>query len=83
MENVVDRFHEVFNVYVENVAREIEEVEKFDIKSTKDDKIINFQATFAHPYLYGLLNKRNDFLMLEVKNEELLVYNTSAHVMDN
>ena len=42
MQNAVNRFNDIFVVYVKNVAKEIDEIVSFDITSTKDDKLMYF-----------------------------------------
>lgn len=57
-----------------------EEVKGFVVDSYANDLTINFTAEFVYPYLYGLLNKKKDYLVFEVKNgtnESFFIYNTT------
>lgn len=39
----------------------------FEITSAYNDTNINFTVTFKNPYLYGLLNKKSDRLVIYLK----------------
>jgi hypothetical protein len=63
-------------VYVTNTLKEresIRDIEFYIISNTT----INFTVRFEHPYLYGLLNKKNDLLVFEVLNETFLLANAT------
>jgi hypothetical protein len=86
MTNVVNRFDEIFKVYVKNTMKNIEELKDFEMTSYIDDNStpsFNFTCTFNEPYLYGLLNKKSDYLIFEVRNDtdlptELLILNMTG-----
>lgn len=69
--NIVNHFDDIFKVYVQTVTRDNDELEEFEITSySEEDNSINFACKFYKPYLYGLLNKRNDLFTFEVKQED-------------
>lgn len=55
-------FSQVFDVFVNNTVKEREEIRGI-VFEVVDNKTYNFQVQFTNPYLYGLLNKRNDLLI--------------------
>jgi hypothetical protein len=51
-----------------------------------NDTTINFTVTFSNPYLYGLLNKKTDNLVVYLKataDPSMILYNTTANCMGN
>jgi len=84
---VAANFLDIFNVYVDCRTRNItEEVIGFVITSYANDLTLNFTAEFKYPYLYGLLNKKKDYLTIELKNgtdPALIIYNTTNNVFGN
>ncbi len=88
MTNIKANFLSLFDVYVDCRTRNItEEIIGWEITSTADDETtLNFTAEFIYPYLYGLLNKKKDYLMVALKNETdpaEIIYNTTANVFGN
>ena len=85
--HIVDNFDSIFSVYIDSKTRnKTEEVKGFEITSFADNMTINFTAEFLWPYLYGLLNKKKDYLMLEIRNgtnESDFVYNATYHELGN
>lgn len=72
MTNVVNKFDDIFKVYVKNTMKTIDELKGFEITSYSDtnaSRTINFTCTFNEPYLYGLLNKKSDYLIFQVRND--------------
>jgi hypothetical protein len=58
----------------------------FIITSAEDDSILNFTITLNDPYLFGLLNKKNDNLVIVKKataDASEFLYNTTANVLGN
>jgi hypothetical protein len=67
MTNVVNNFTGLFKVYVDCRTRNItESLKGFVITSNANDMTFNFTAEFIYPYLYGLLNKKKDYLMIDI-----------------
>ena len=87
MSNIRDNFLNLFDVYVDCRTRNItEEIKGWEVTSIADDTSLNFTAEFLYPYLYGLLNKKKDYLMVALKNETdpaQLIYNVTANVFGN
>lgn len=81
MLNVQNNFDDIFHVYVNTTTKEIDEIEKFEIINITDSKTVNFQVTFFEPYLYGLLNKKSDFLTVAIKDPMPLLLNSSGELM--
>ena len=69
MSNIVSNFKNIFRVYVNSIPRNCtDEIIDFVITSSQDDLTFNFTAEFNHPYLYGLLNKKKDYLIIALQN---------------
>jgi hypothetical protein len=87
MTYVAANFLSLFNVYVDCRTRNItEEVLAFVVTSYANDMTLNFTATFKFPYLYGLLNKKKDYLTIALQNgtdPSLIIYNTTNNVFGN
>ena len=65
MTYISKNFLSLFDVYVNSKTRNLtEEIIGFVITSTADDTTLNFTAEFLYPYLYGLLNKKKDYLVV-------------------
>lgn len=81
MSFIADNFRSIFNIYVDCRTRnKTEEIKGFVVDSYDNDLTLNFTAEFVYPYLYGLLNKKKDYLVLEIKNgtnESDFIYNTT------
>jgi hypothetical protein len=63
-----------------------DELLSFEITSTENDLTFNFTAEFQWPYLYGLLNKKKDYLIIGIINNTdpgTIIFNTTADVMGN
>ena len=68
MTSIVNNFDDIFKIYVQTVTKDIDELEEFEITSySEEENSINFACKFYKPYLYGLLNKRDDLLTFEIK----------------
>lgn len=87
MENIVRRWDEFFYVYVDSRAHnETQELLDFEINETYNDTTINFTVTFKSPFLYGLLNKKTDKLVIYMKataDPKELIYNTTENEFGN
>jgi hypothetical protein len=87
MTNIAANFLTYFDVYVNSKTRNLtEEIIGWEITSTADDTTLNFTVEFLYPYLYGLLNKKKDYLVIALVNgtdPSLLIYNTTADVFGN
>jgi hypothetical protein len=87
MTNIAANFLNIFDVYVDCRTRNMsEEILAFDVTSTASDLTLNFTVTFKYPYLYGLLNKKKDYLVIAIQNNTdpaQLIYNTTADVLGN
>ena len=66
MTSIVQNWNDLFLVYVDCRTRNMtEEILLFEITSTSADLTsLNFTVTFKYPYLYGLLNKKKDYLVV-------------------
>lgn len=66
MTSIVANFNDYFLVYVDCRTRNMtEEILLFEITSVGNDSMsLNFTATFKFPYLYGLLNKKQDLFSI-------------------
>lgn len=86
---MVNRFDDIFKVYVKNTLKTIDELKDFEITAhtdTNTSHTLNFTCTFKEPYLYGLLNKKSDYLIFEVRNDtdlptQLLILNMTGEEM--
>jgi len=87
MTNIAENFLSLFDVYVDCKTRnKTEEVKGFVVTSYDNDMTLNFTAEFMWPYLYGLLNKKKDYLVIAVKNgtnESEFIYNTTGYTLGN
>ena len=43
--------------------------------------MVNFTVWFQQPYMYGLLNKKDDLLIFECINSSLLLKNPGAEIL--
>jgi hypothetical protein len=75
-------FYKVFNVYVINTVKEREAIRDIEFNII-NNRTINFTVRFEHPYLYGLLNKKNDLLYFEVLNETFLLANATNQTLSS
>lgn len=58
-------FTGVFDVFVNTTVFEREEIIGINVtKNLGDNRTFNFSIQFNNPYMYGLLNKRSDYLVL-------------------
>lgn len=73
-------FRQVFDVSVNNTLKEREEIRDI-VFEVVDNKTYNFQVKFTNPYLYGLLNKRNDLLIFQCLNETFLLENATNQTL--
>ena len=77
-------FSQIFNVYVNNTQKEREELRDLEISwIANSNTTFNFTARFQEPYMYGLLNKRNDLLIFECLNASLIILNASGEVLSS
>jgi hypothetical protein len=61
------RFNELFDVYVINTVKDRESIRGIEF-TVINDHTVNFTVQFQNPYLYGLLNKKSDYLVFKCKN---------------
>jgi hypothetical protein len=67
MTNIVNNFTGLFSVYVDCRTRNLtESIKSFVITSNANDMTFNFTVSFIFPYLYGLLNKKKDYLNIDI-----------------
>lgn len=68
------QFNELFYLYVKTIDKKEEAIRGIDF-TVIDSQTINFTVRFQNPYMYGLLNKKNDNLIFKCKNcsDETLV----------
>jgi len=87
MTNIVKNFNSIFYVYVNSITRNCtDEIIDFEITESDDDMTFNFTVEFQWPYLYGLLNKKKDYLVIGIinnTNQSGIIFNTTADVMGN
>lgn len=69
-------------VYVNNTLKQREEIRSIEF-NVIDNQTVNFTVRFTNPYLYGLLNKKNDLLIFECLNESALVANFTNQSMSS
>jgi hypothetical protein len=68
LDYVVANWDSLFWVYVDcRTQNNTQEVLAFNITSYSGGNTINFTVTFQDPYLYGLLNKKNDNLVIALQ----------------
>lgn len=67
---------QVFSIYVNNTLKERESIRDIEF-NVIDNQTVNFTVFFQNPYLYGLLNKKNDLLIFECLNETLILANAT------
>lgn len=68
MKFIENNFSKVFKVYINNTEKKREELRDIEYKWFNSNTTFNFTARFQEPYMYGLLNKRNDLLIFECLN---------------
>ncbi len=61
------KFFELFDVYVINTVKERESIRGIEF-TVINNRTINFTVQFQNPYMYGLLNKKSDNLVIKCKN---------------
>jgi len=61
------KFFELFDVYVINTVKERESIRGIEF-TVINNRTINFTVQFQNPYMYGLLNKKSDNLIIKCKN---------------
>lgn len=71
---IVEQFDSIFIVYVNNTLKEREEIKEITSMTRINETQINFTIKFQHPYMYGLLNKRNDLLIFECLTPEAIIF---------
>ena len=87
LNNIVNRWDEYFYVYVDSRAHnETQELLDFYLYEPVNDTTVNFTVTFKNPYLYGLLNKKTDKLVIYLKTtarQEEMIYNFTENEFGN
>jgi hypothetical protein len=84
MSAILSDFNQIFKVYVNNTLKEREELRDLEIIPIKESKTqFAFIARFQKPYMYGLLNKRNDLLIFECINSSRIVLDPETEIMKN
>jgi uncharacterized protein YycO len=72
----------VFDVCVNTTVFNREEIISIDmISNAVDNQTFNFSIQFNNPYMYGLLNKRSDYLVFNCLNCSSLIANTSGQLI--
>jgi hypothetical protein len=72
----------VFDIYVNTTVFNREEIMGIDVTSNEgDNKTFNFTLQFNNPYMYGLLNKRSDYLVFYCLNCTPLIANKSGELI--
>jgi hypothetical protein len=72
----------VFDVFVNTTVFNREEIISIDMSGNRgDNQTFNFSIQFNNPYMYGLLNKRSDFLVFQCLNCTPLIANTSGQLI--
>ncbi len=69
-------------MYVVNTQKQRESIRDIDF-TVDSNQTVNFTVFFQNPYMYGLLNKKNDLLYFEVLNETLLLANATNQTLSN
>lgn len=71
----------VFDIYVNTTVFNREEIIGINMTSAVGDNMtFNFTIQFNNPYMYGLLNKRSDYLNFKCLNCSPLIANTSGQL---
>ena len=84
MKYLKENFATVMKVYVNNTEKKREELRDLEIDWIEgSNTTFNFTARFQDPYMYGLLNKRNDLLIFECLNASLLILNATGEVFSS
>lgn len=78
MTYITENFSKLFSYYVIDVAQNNDTIPEFEITEIVDNQTFKFQAKFWKPYLYGLLNKRSDWMTFEAYNTTMLVLNATG-----
>lgn len=85
MSNIITNFDSLFYVYVNSIPmNDTEEILQFNTTWTDGSMLLNFTVEFQHPYLYGLLNKKTDWLVIGVQggaDPSLILFNSTANVI--
>jgi hypothetical protein len=61
------KFFELFDVYVINTVKARESIRGIEF-TVINNRTVNFTVQFQNPYMYGLLNKKSDNLVIKCKN---------------
>jgi len=78
----MELFWKTFNVYVLNTVKSKETIRDIEFL-VLDNKTVNFTVRFQHPYMYGLLNKKNDLLTFVCLNETFLLANATNQTLSS
>ena len=66
-----------FLLYINNTLKQREQFQNMTFLVLNETHV-NFSVKFNHPYLYGLLNKKNDLLIFEFINTSYIVLNSTG-----
>ncbi len=83
MTAVISEFNSIFKVYVNNTLKEREELRDLVITPINSTRKLNFTARFQNPYMYGLLNKRNDLLIFECINSTKIILSPDEEILQS
>ena len=83
MTAIIAEFNSIFKVYVNNTLKEREELRDLVIIPINSTRKLNFTARFQNPYMYGLLNKRNDLLIFECINATKIILKPDEELLQS
>jgi hypothetical protein len=75
---VYENWEEKLHFWLKDTTHETSNLTDFILYEPISDESIPFQATFHEPYLLGLLNKKRDYLMIELEDAEMIILDANS-----
>jgi len=75
---VYENWETKLKYWIKDTTQKTYNITKFELFEPTSDTSIPFMATFHEPYLLGLLNKKRDYLMMELEDAEMIILDANS-----